>query len=551
MPAGLARTGAWVDFETRSLGTAVFKQRAQRQPANSQTAKQQNSKTGSEDMAIGVSINSRQGGEGRHSGARRFAPIDSRRWQQGKPQRGWCQAWWVGLGIHLLVVLVGGGVAAWLAMRWGGQALNGAQLWGKLVKAGLAPQLLLAFAAWLLHPVVRQALQTRELRLSDEALSLHWQWPWLNRWLGWSVRLADLNPAHLRLPPVAAADPLPMLQLVHRFSRWGAGLSLANWAPLHNKTVAMAPWPAPQHPPSRADVFFMRTSRKLNAAQLADVQARALQLPLGQALAQRGVQLQIKPGKHLGGQLDLMRVPELRLGLALLAGLAVAALGLMVATQDWHFFRAPIGLFVAAALAASAVLGWVLWPKGDLAALGDEALPRSTASRSTTARPPAARTRHGAADRLAATRLTDPLTNRPASDGRANSARARTQQAAWPWANPRREGRMAALFMAVLGGGLCAWLALCLLVLWMARGPVAAPLAPQAFTLDVSHMPMGPIVLKAAGAGVPSIHTDANARFWQSQTDGQRYDLPVRRIGPWWVYDARPLQPAMQRFYGR
>ena len=110
---------------------------------------------------------------------------------------------------------------------------------------------------------------------------------------------------------------------------------------------------------------------------------------------------------------------------------------------------------------------------------------------------------------------------------------------------------MAALFMAVVGGGLCAWLALCLLVLWMARGPVAAPLAPQAFTLDLRHMPMGPIVLKAAGAGVPSIHTDANARFWQSQTDGQRYDLPVRRIGPWWVYDARPLQPAMQRFYGR
>ena len=44
---------------------------------------------------------------------------------------------------------------------------------------------------------------------------------------------------------------------------------------------------------------------------------------------------------------------------------------------------------------------------------------------------------------------------------------------------------------------------------------------------------------------------DSNARFWQSQASGQRYDLPVGHIGPWWVYDSRPLQPAMQRFYGQ
>ena len=118
-------------------------------------------------------------------------------------------------------------------------------------------------------------------------------------------------------------------------------------------------------------------------------------------------------------------------------------------------------------------------------------------------------------------------------------------------ANARNEGQIAALFMAALGGGLCGWVLLCSLALLLARGPMASSLTTQAFTLDLSHMPMGPIVLKAQGAGLPNIHTDSSARFWQSQTNGQRYDLPVGRIGPWWVYDARPLLPAMQAFYGR
>ena len=445
----------------------------------------------------------------------RFAPINGLRWQLGKAQRSWRFDWWVGVAVHLVLMVACMAVALWFLHKMG-KDLNPQVLWQKARQVDLAPQMLLFALAWLLQPVARQAMQTRELRLSAHTLELRYAWPWLNRWLGWQLPLHELNPAPLQVQRTRISrDPLSQLTLMRPFSRVGHALTLADWAPLRSGKVVPGTWPAASQLPSHRDVFF---SREPDAAQLADLQARVLQLPLGQALAARGVPLQVRPGPlTVGGQLDLARVPELRRGMYVLALLAVLALLLMVATQHWHFFRAPIGLFAALALASAAVLAWLLWPKGDLHALTDEPAPEAGRQM----RRPGQRAGRGRAPSLGLA------------------------------ANARREGHAAALFMAAIGGGLCGWVLLCGLVLLLARGPMASSLTTQAFTLDLGHMPMGPIVLKAQGAGVPDIHTDSRARFWQSQTQGQRYDLPVGRMGPMWVYDARPLQPAMQAFYGR
>ena len=240
----------------------------------------------------------------------RFAPINGLRWQQGKAQRSWRFDWWVGVAIHGVLMLACAAVALWFLHKMGKNPTP-QQLWQRAKEVSLAPQMLLIALAWLLQPVARQAMQTRELRLSAHTLELRYAWPWLNRWLGWQLPLHELNPAPLQVQRTRISrDPLSQLTLTHPFSRISRALALADWAPLRSGKAVPGRWPAASQLPSRSAVFF---SGKPDAAQLADLQVRALQLPLGQALAERGVPLQVKPGPlTAGGQLDLARVPELR-----------------------------------------------------------------------------------------------------------------------------------------------------------------------------------------------------------------------------------------------
>jgi len=243
-------------------------------------------------------------------GVLRFAPVNGLRWQQGQAQRSWRYEWWVGVAIHLMVMVACAALAAWLLHKLG-KSLDPQLVWQKIKEAALAPQMLVFALAWLLQPVARQAMQTRELRLTAQTLELRYAWPWLNRWLGWQLSLLELNPATLQVMPTRISrDPLSQLTLTHPFSRPSRALTLADWAPLRSGKAVPGRWPAASQLPSRSAVFF---SGKPDAAQLADLQVRALQLPLGQALAERGVPLQVKPGPlTAGGQLDLARVPELR-----------------------------------------------------------------------------------------------------------------------------------------------------------------------------------------------------------------------------------------------
>ncbi len=430
-----------------------------------------------------------------------FRAVDMVRWRQGKAQRaGNPWSWLVGASLLAIVAInMHLAVPAWKAQPWPRAFTDPKFL-------GLALEILLWCAVGLGLGVAQWVSDRRALVLTDSLLTLRYPWAWLDRQMGWSVPLPvvarrarwvphrpqraqvpDLLPAFaLELP---LADSAPWRALVPRRL-----LSPAQWAPLRDGVDVSGPWPAPATQPTAWQMFLMRTP-PVDAAALRDLDRRMAQLPLVQALQQRGVVLprlsetQDFPSRlETFGQLDLAQVPALRRGLwALLALLAASVLALL-AWERWQFFATPWALYLGAGLAGTVLGAVLLWP------------------------------------------------------------REVAHQPGMAQASARQQARAAAAFMALLGGAMAAWLAGAALP-WAGAGAWQPPRA-MVFTLDKRTLDPGPIVLRpVAGAGVPPIEINTGVSFWRRQADGAQFVLPVARIpgAGWWVYDGQPLIDARRR----
>lgn len=442
--------------------------------------------------------------------ARKSAPrlvlIDANRWRHGKPQRNWQTIlFWSLLGLVLCAVLFLGAVA-WALHDMGANVEQIKQLLQKMLPE--TALLLLTPAVFLLQCLGRM----RELRVTENELVMRHAWRWLDRWFGWRMPLSHLQHARLQVP--RAGDPLLSLILVispiktikGQAMRMSRRLPLAAWAPRTRVDAGLpwGEWPAPAQEGRMS--FWQRISVPLwDEAAKADLSARIARLPLPRMLAAQGLDVSTLPIETpMAGQLDLAQVPEFRMGMGLLAGLALACVLAMFVLARWHFFAWPFGLYLLLFPACAVLLTLLIWPKRDNVAKG----------------------------------MQRPLNARAEQAAQKNTLRhGRGAQKTRP-GGAHLESCMTAIFLAVMCGGLAAWLMVAAL-LWTASR--TQPMTPQVFVLDKSHIETGPIILRSQTQQVPDIHTDTQVSFWQRQPDGMTLELNVFHLGSWWMYDSEPI----------
>lgn len=274
-------------------------------------------------------------------------------WRQGQDERGRRFDLAV-LGIALIAMLVGIWVLfpfpieIFAKIDWSG-------FWKKvlhspegLVKGVLVPLIaLLVLWAQVVHKKrARLTLDIDTLRYSSGV-------PVLGRWLDWTLDLETLRSNKLSLTVIGeayGAQPLKCYRLA-----WGVG---------QLRQLRPTAWYLPDQPrvqPVRPKSFFglIRWQTPENQSVL---QEQFNQLPLVQALRQRGVELRPITGKRQIPGLDLMAYPRMKVAvISFFVGL-FSAFALFHLTRHQHYFvQPPVATWIAfGTLVGFGMLGW-LW----------------------------------------------------------------------------------------------------------------------------------------------------------------------------------------------
>ena len=197
-------------------------------------------------------------------------------------------------------------------------------------------------------------VHTKQARLALEADTLRYAsgLPLLGRWLDWTLDLEAVRSDKLVLHLEGVAmGPQPTYQ--YRLS-WGKGLFARQVRPaawhLPNQTPVVAVKPA-------TSFGLVRWSTPENQALL---QQQFDQLPLVQALRQRGIALPPVNGKRQMVGLDLMAYPRMK---AAVIGFFIAMLGafLLFHLMRHHHYFTPPPLMAWVAFGSAAGLGMLAW----------------------------------------------------------------------------------------------------------------------------------------------------------------------------------------------
>ena len=225
--------------------------------------------------------------------------------------------------------------------------------WQKLMAK---PAALFEPALYLLGMVVflvGHVVHTKQARLTlqTDALVYTNGLPLLGRWLDWTLDLAAVraNKFPLQLAGVALG---PQPTNSYRLS-WGIG---------QVKQLRPAAWYLPNQPPvgqvkPASSFWLVRWQTPENQALLPQ---QFNQLPLVQALRQRGVVLPPVTGKRQRAGLDLMAYPRMKVAVILFFMAMLSAIVLFHLMRHHHYFTPP-PLLVWVAIGSAAGVGMLAW----------------------------------------------------------------------------------------------------------------------------------------------------------------------------------------------
>lgn len=231
--------------------------------------------------------------------------------------------------------------------------IDWAQVWKKILDKPFFFAELVLFLLAPLFLVGGHVVHTRQARLTLQTDTLRYAsgLPLLGRWLDWTLDLDAVraNKLPLKLAGVAMG-PQPTNN--YRLS----------WGPAQLRQLRPAAW----HLPDQSPVALVKPASSFGLVRWQTPENQALlqqqfnQLPLVQALRQRGIVLPPVNGKRQMVGLDLMAYPRMRAAVILFFMAMLSAIVLFHLMRHHHYFTSP-GLIAWIAFGTAAGLGILAW----------------------------------------------------------------------------------------------------------------------------------------------------------------------------------------------